>query len=92
MKTTKTLIRNFVTATTIGGFAMYAHAQNLNGTLNTGFYGSPLAVQTINTGFGYAGGGADSAAVPSWMPLMVRSPVGICGCSWRAISNPTATT
>ena len=61
MKTTKTLIRNFVTATTIGGFAMYAHAQNLNGTLNTGFYGSPLAVQTINTGFGYAGGGADSA-------------------------------
>jgi hypothetical protein len=33
-----------------------AHAQNLNGTLNTGFYGSPLAVQTINTGFGNAGG------------------------------------
>ena len=36
------------------------HAQNLNGTLNTGFYGSPLAVQTINTGFGNAGG-VDSA-------------------------------
>jgi PEP-CTERM putative exosortase interaction domain len=33
-----------------------AHAQNLNGTVNTGFYGSPLAVQTINTGFGNAGG------------------------------------
>jgi hypothetical protein len=32
------------------------HAQNLNGTVNTGFYGSPLAVQTINTGFGNAGG------------------------------------
>jgi hypothetical protein len=32
------------------------HAQNLNGTVNSGFYGSPLAVQTINTGFGDAGG------------------------------------
>ncbi|MGH7989090.1 MAG: PEP-CTERM sorting domain-containing protein [Limisphaerales bacterium] len=32
------------------------HAQNLNGTVDTGFYGSPLAVQTINTGFGNAGG------------------------------------
>ena len=32
------------------------HAQNLNGTVNTGFYGGPLAVQTINTGFGNAGG------------------------------------
>jgi len=32
------------------------HAQNLNGTVNNGFYGSPLAVQTINTGFGNAGG------------------------------------
>jgi hypothetical protein len=38
-----------------------AHAQNLNGTVNTGFYGSPLAVQTINTGFGNAAGNADSA-------------------------------
>jgi hypothetical protein len=37
-----------------------AYAQNLNGTVNTAFYGSPLAVQTINTGFGNAGGGADS--------------------------------
>jgi hypothetical protein len=36
------------------------HAQNLNGTLNSGFYGSPLSVQTINTGFGNAGGN-DSA-------------------------------
>jgi hypothetical protein len=31
-------------------------AQNLNGTVNNAFYGSPLAVQTINTGFGNAGG------------------------------------
>jgi hypothetical protein len=42
------------------GAAVCAHAQNLNGTLNTGFYGSPLAIQTINTGFGDAAGGADS--------------------------------
>lgn len=32
------------------------HAQNLDGTLNASFYGSPLAVQTINTGFGNATG------------------------------------
>ena len=32
------------------------HAQNLNGTVNNAFYGAPLAVQTINTGFGNAGG------------------------------------
>jgi hypothetical protein len=32
------------------------HAQNLNGTLNPGFYGSPLAVQTVNTGFGNSTG------------------------------------
>ena len=37
------------------------HAQNLNGTLNSGFYGSALAVQTVNTGFGNAPGGSDSA-------------------------------
>lgn len=61
MKNTRTLIRSFVTATIVGGLAMYAHAQNLNGTLNSGFYGSPLTVQTINTGFGNAAGGADSA-------------------------------
>ena len=36
------------------------HAQNLNGTLNSGFYGSALSVQTINTGFGNAAGGNDS--------------------------------
>ncbi len=36
-------------------------AQNLNGTVSPSFYGSPLAIQTINTGFGNAGGGADSA-------------------------------
>jgi len=38
-----------------------AHAQNLNGTVNTGFYGSPLSVQTVNTAFGNAAGGNDSA-------------------------------
>ena len=31
-------------------------AQNLDGTVNNAFYGSPLAIQTINTGFGNAGG------------------------------------
>ncbi len=36
------------------------HAQNLNGTLNSGFYGPALAVQTVNTGFGNATGN-DSA-------------------------------
>lgn len=34
-----------------------AYAQNLDGTVNNGFYGSALAVQTINTGFGDATGG-----------------------------------
>jgi hypothetical protein len=60
MKTTKTIIRSIVTTTIATGLAMYVNAQNLNGTLNSGFYGSPLAVQTINTGFGNAGGGNDS--------------------------------
>ena len=32
------------------------HAQNLNGTVDNAFYGGPLAIQTINTGFGNAGG------------------------------------
>jgi hypothetical protein len=32
-----------------------ARAQNLDGTVNAGFYGSALAIQTINTGFGNAG-------------------------------------
>jgi hypothetical protein len=35
-------------------------AQNLNGTLDSGFYGSALAVQTINTGFGNSAGGGDA--------------------------------
>jgi hypothetical protein len=48
----KTMMRTIVFATIVGGFAMYAHAQYLNGTLDSGFYGSPLATQTINTGFG----------------------------------------
>ena len=37
-----------------------AQAQNLNGTLDTGFYGSPLYVQTVNTGFGNSAGGGDA--------------------------------
>lgn len=36
-------------------------AQFLNGTVDPSFYGSPLAVQTIVTGFGIAAGGNDSA-------------------------------
>lgn len=50
---------NILTSVSIAIFAVdlvCAHAQNLNGTVNNGFYGSPLAVQTINTGFGNAGG------------------------------------
>jgi hypothetical protein len=61
MKTTRIILRSFVTATVMGGLATYVHAQNLNGTLSPGFYGSPLAVQTINTGFGNAAGNNDSA-------------------------------
>jgi len=61
MKATKTLSRSFVTATIVIGLATCAHAQNMNGTVNNAFYGGPLAVQTINTGFGNAAGGADSA-------------------------------
>ena len=35
-------------------------AQNLNGTVNNAFYGSALAVQTINTSFGNSPGGGDA--------------------------------
>ena len=35
---------------------MYAQAQYLNGTLQSSFYGSPLEVQTANTGFGSGDG------------------------------------
>ncbi|MGH7940671.1 MAG: hypothetical protein ACREFR_06320 [Limisphaerales bacterium] len=37
-----------------------ANAQNLDGTLDPGFYGPPLYVQTINTGFGDSTGGGDA--------------------------------
>lgn len=47
-------------AAAILGGAVCAPAQNLNGTVNTGFYGSAAAVQTVNTGFGNAAGGNDS--------------------------------
>jgi hypothetical protein len=39
--------------------ASSVRAQNLNGTLS-GFYGSALSVQTINTGFGNSPGGGDA--------------------------------
>jgi hypothetical protein len=34
------------------GAAACASAQNLNGTVSPSFYGAPLAIQTVNTGFG----------------------------------------
>ncbi len=37
-------------------------AQNLNGTLDSSFYGSALAVQTVNTGFGNSPGGGDATS------------------------------
>ncbi len=43
------------------GATVGVQAQNLNGTVSPSFYGSPLALQTISTGFGLAAGGADSA-------------------------------
>ncbi len=41
--------------------ALWANAQNLNGTLDSSFYGSPLYVQSINTGFGNSTGGGDAS-------------------------------
>lgn len=61
MKTKRTVVRNIVIATLVSGLGLCAQAQNLDGTLNSGFYGGPLAVQTINTGFGNAAGNNDSA-------------------------------
>lgn len=60
MKATKTIIKSIV-ATIISGLAMHAYAQTVDGTLD-GAYGSPLATQTINTGFGdsNAGNGGDA--------------------------------
>jgi hypothetical protein len=40
--------------------AVKLNAQNLNGTLDASFYGSPLYVQTINTGFGDSTGANDT--------------------------------
>lgn len=50
----------FAAALSSLGVAVCANAQNLNGTLDTSFYGAPLYVQTINTGFGDATGGDGS--------------------------------
>jgi PEP-CTERM motif len=44
------------TIVTLASSLAAVHAQNLNGTVNNAFYGGPLAIQTINTGFGNAGG------------------------------------
>src|SRR5271155_5558867 len=44
----------------LAAVATSVRAQNLNGTLNSGFYGSALSVQTINTGFGNSPGGGDA--------------------------------
>ena len=46
----------------LSGMASRARAMTLTGTLNSSFYGAPLAVQTINTGFGdsTAGDGTSS--------------------------------
>jgi len=48
-------------AFTLAAGSLSLDAQNLNGTVNSAFYGSPVAIQTINTGFGNAAGGNDSA-------------------------------
>jgi hypothetical protein len=55
-------INKFVASTIVASATglLSVQAQNLNGTLNSGFYGSALTVQTINTGFGNAAGGNDS--------------------------------
>jgi hypothetical protein len=50
-----------ISIVTLAAGLVSVHAQNLDGTLNSGFYGAPLAVQTVNTGFGNAAGGNDSA-------------------------------
>jgi hypothetical protein len=43
------------------GAAMGANAQNLNGTLDSAFYGTALSVQTINTQFGNNAGPGDAS-------------------------------
>jgi MYXO-CTERM domain-containing protein len=55
----KTILATGAALAFLGTAVVYA--QNLNGTVSPSFYGSPLAIQTISTGFGLAGGGADSA-------------------------------
>ncbi len=50
----------YASLATLAGGLFSVQAQNLNGTVNTAFYGSPAAVQTVNTGFGNAPGGTDS--------------------------------
>ena len=45
-----------VAALALLGVAACANAQNLNGTLNAAFYGSPRYIQTVNTQFGNSTG------------------------------------
>ncbi len=72
--------------------ASQVRAQNGDGTVNAGFYGSPLAVQTINTGFGNAAGGNDSGGGSELDAAYGTVSGGICTCSWRATSRITVTT
>jgi hypothetical protein len=51
----------FAIAMSLFGVATYANAQLLNGNLDSAFYGSPLYIQTINTGFGNSTGGGDAS-------------------------------
>src|ERR1035438_1775791 len=57
----QTTMVTFVAALSFLGAASFANAQNLNGTLDPVFYGSPLYAQTINTGFGNSAGGGDAS-------------------------------
>jgi hypothetical protein len=54
------LNRILATGAAMSFFGVVAQAQNLNGTLDSAFYGSPLTVQSINTGFGNSTGVANS--------------------------------
>jgi hypothetical protein len=57
----QTKIVTCMVAVSFLGAAVCANAQYLSGTLDPGFYGSPLYVQTINTGFGNSTGGGDAS-------------------------------
>ena len=79
-------------AFTLAAGSLSLDAQNLNGTVNSAFYGSPVAIQTINTGFGNAAGGNDSAGGSELDALTAGSQAGIYTCSWRETLKITAIT